>query len=254
MRIGLYVVGDEILSGKRQDRHLANVSELLGARGLQLSWMKCIGDDLDLLTAELRSSFQSDDLVFSCGGIGATPDDMTRQAAASALDIELELHAEGLAILEARADTFDGGLTEQRKRMVEFPAGSGLIPNPVNQVPGFSMHRHYFVPGFPKMARPMIQWVLENHYPKLSNEDYREWSLTLFNVPESNVAGLMTDLQQQYSVKAFCLPHFINGGYQVELGVKGAQENVQASSELILKVMRERGYRFQENESGKNPL
>ena len=193
MRIGLYVIGDEILSGKRQDRHLENVSGLLRERGLQLSWVKFLGDDLDILVAEFQQSFKSDDLVFSCGGIGATPDDMTRQAVAKALGLELLIHPEGLKILESRAKYFDGGLTEQRKRMVEFPVGASLIPNPVNKVPGFSIGQHFFVPGFPKMAQPMIQWVLEENYANLNNKDYREWSVTLYEVPESDIADLMDE-------------------------------------------------------------
>ena len=246
MRIGLYVIGDEILSGKRQDRHLANVAELLGARGLQLSWVKFLGDELEILVKEFRDSFQSDDLVFSCGGIGGTPDDLTRHAVANALGIELEFHPQGLKILESRAKYFDGGLTEQRKRMVEFPVGASLIPNPVNKVPGFSMHQHYFVPGFPKMAQPMIQWVLEHHYAELNDKDYLEWSTTLYEVPESDIADLMIEIQQQHPVKAFSLPRFVDNGYQIELGLKGDKSSVSNAREQLTSVLNDRGYRFQE--------
>jgi len=246
MRIGLYVIGDEILSGKRQDRHLANVAELLGERGLQLSWVKFLGDDLEILVREFQESFQSDDLVFSCGGIGGTPDDLTRHAAASALGIEVELHPQGLQILESRAKHFDGGLTEQRKRMVEFPVGAKLIPNPVNKVPGFSMHQHYFVPGFPKMAQPMIQWVLENHYAELNDKDYREWSITLHQVPESDIADLMSEIQQQYAVKAFSLPRFVDNGYQIELGLKGDKLSVDKAGEQLVAILKDSGYRFEQ--------
>ncbi len=244
MNIGLYVVGDEILSGKRQDRHLANVAALLQERGLQLAWVKFLGDDLEILVNEFKRSFNSDDLVFSCGGIGGTPDDLTRLAAARALNIDLEFHPEGLQILESRAEYFEGGITEQRKRMVEFPVGSGLIPNPVNQVPGFSFHRHYFVPGFPKMAQPMIQWVLENHYADLNNSDYREWSLILHQVPESKIADLMSQIQQDFQVKVFSLPRFVDDSYQIELGLKGHDHQVQKAKEKLLSILTERNYNF----------
>ena len=92
MNIGLIIIGDEILSGKREDKHFAKVVELLGARGLQLSWARYLGDDRNRLTRALVDSFASDDVVFSCGGIGATPDDHTRQAAAAALGVSLALH------------------------------------------------------------------------------------------------------------------------------------------------------------------
>ena len=82
--IGVVIVGDEILSGKRQDKHLAKLIELLAARGLALSWARYVGDDRPRITEALQYAFSSGDLVFSCGGIGATPDDHTRQCAAAA--------------------------------------------------------------------------------------------------------------------------------------------------------------------------
>ena len=92
MNFGLIIVGDEILSGKRADKHLPKVIELLAARGLSLAWARYVGDEPDRITADLRDAFASGDVVFSCGGIGATPDDHTRQCAARALDRPLELH------------------------------------------------------------------------------------------------------------------------------------------------------------------
>ena len=246
MNIGLYVIGDEILSGKRQDKHLGNVAAQLRERGLQLSWVRFLADDLDILVQEFKQSFNSDDLVFSCGGIGGTPDDLTRLAAANALNIQLEYHPEGLQILESRADYFDGGITEQRKRMVEFPVGSKLIPNPINHVPGFSIQQHYFVPGFPKMAQPMIQWVLENDFADFNNKNYREWSLTLHEVPESHIADLMDMMQQDFSVKAFSLPRFVDNSYQIELGLKGQIRSVQKASTRLISILKERGYKFEQ--------
>ena len=84
MKIGLIIVGDEILSGKREDKRLAKVIELLAKRGMALSWVRYCGDEPEQLTADLAHAMRSGDLVFSCGGIGATPDDHTRQCAASA--------------------------------------------------------------------------------------------------------------------------------------------------------------------------
>src|SRR5690349_18003854 len=99
---GLVIVGDEILSGKRSDKHLPKVIELLGARGLQLAWADYVGDDPQRITATLRRAFDSGGVVFSCGGIGATPDDHTRQCAARALGVELELHPEAEALIRER--------------------------------------------------------------------------------------------------------------------------------------------------------
>src|SRR6185295_9081397 len=102
MNFGLVIVGDEILSGKRQDKHMAKVIELLGARGLALSWVRYVGDDRDRITALLRDVFAGADAVFCCGGIGATPDDHTRQCAAAALNRPLELHPHARALILER--------------------------------------------------------------------------------------------------------------------------------------------------------
>ena len=83
-KFGLIIVGDEILSGRRQDKHLSKVIELLNDRGMELSWARLVGDDLDELVRIYKESFASGDIVFSTGGIGATPDDKTREAAAKA--------------------------------------------------------------------------------------------------------------------------------------------------------------------------
>src|SRR5437868_14573374 len=83
--IGLVIIGDAILSGKRADKHMPKVIELLAARGLQLGWANYVGDEPQRIVATLERAFASGDIVFSCGGIGATPDDHTRQCAAKAL-------------------------------------------------------------------------------------------------------------------------------------------------------------------------
>ncbi|MEO7244697.1 MAG: molybdopterin-binding protein, partial [Rubrivivax sp.] len=102
MNVGLVIVGDEILSGKRQDKHLAQVIALLAARGMALSWARYVGDDRPRITAALREAFASGDLVFCCGGIGATPDDHTRQCAAAALGRVLVLHPQARALIVER--------------------------------------------------------------------------------------------------------------------------------------------------------
>src|SRR6476661_8313003 len=164
--VGLVIVGDEILSGKRADKHMPKLIELLAARGLQPGWAEYVGDAPDRITATLERAFSSGDIVFSYGGIGATPDDHTRQCAGNALGLPLVLHPEAESEIRAR---FGAETTAQRLKMGEFPQGSEIIPNPVNRVPGFSIRNHHFVPGFPQMAWPMIEWVLDERYRHLHN-------------------------------------------------------------------------------------
>ncbi|MDP3829020.1 MAG: molybdopterin-binding protein, partial [Polaromonas sp.] len=103
---GLIIVGDEILSGKRADKHLPKVIELLAARGLPLSYAVYVGDDPERITATLARAFAAaratGDVVFCTGGIGATPDDHTRQCAARALGVELALHPEAERLIRER--------------------------------------------------------------------------------------------------------------------------------------------------------
>ena len=147
-RFGLILVGDELLSGRRTDKHVPKTIELLKARGLSLSYVHMVGDERADIAAQLRQAFASGDVVFSCGGIGATPDDQTRQAAAEALGEELVLHPVGAELITERfrelaaqkGEPFDPQRAEHSKRlnMAVFPASAQIVPNPYNRIAGFS--------------------------------------------------------------------------------------------------------------------
>ncbi len=247
MAIGLIIIGDEILSGRRPDQHFAKVVQLLAARGLQLSWAEVLGDEPERIVATLRRSFASGDLVFCCGGIGATPDDHTRQAAALALGLPLRLHEEGKRNIEQRilkmgeesgqAVDLQSAENLHRLKMAEFAEGAELIPNPYNNVAGFSLRQHYFVPGFPVMAWPMIEWVLDTHYAHLFNRVARsEQAVLVYEAAESALTPLMEALEARFAgVKVFSLPSVgdANTRRHIELGVKGeAQLTAAAFAEL----------------------
>ena len=229
MAFGAIVIGDEILVGKRQDKHLSFAIEALAKRGLRLAWAEYHGDDPQRLTAALARSFATGDIVFSFGGIGATPDDHTRQCAADALGVPLALHPDAEREIRAR---FGGEITPQRLRMGEFPAGCEIIPNPFNRIPGFMIRAHHFVPGFPQMAWPMIEWVLDTHYARYFNSHANvERSLIVFEVAESLLSPLMEDVELRFpGVHSFSLPSVGDGAdgkparRHVELGVRGAEE------------------------------
>jgi molybdopterin-biosynthesis enzyme MoeA-like protein len=236
MNIGLIIIGDEILSGKRQDKHLPKVIELLSARGLALKWARYAGDDRELITQNLRHAFDSADLVFSCGGIGATPDDHTRQSAAAALGVPLVLHpqARELIVQRMRDVAAEQGVPFEpdrpdnvhRLNMGVFPEGASIIPNPYNKIPGFSVGDVHFVPGFPVMAWPMIEWVLDQRYPQLhGGQVQHERSVIVFGAMEAALTPLMEDLEQRFAgIKVFSLPSVDHPTYgrHIELGVKGA--------------------------------
>jgi molybdopterin-biosynthesis enzyme MoeA-like protein len=149
---GAIIIGDEILSGKRVDRHFAKIAELLSVRGLRLSWVEYLGDERGRIADSLRRSLAAGDIVFSFGGIGNTPDDHTRQAAAAALSVDLVLHPDAEREIRAR---FGAEITDVRLLLGTFPRGVEIIPNPFNRIPGFRVRDHHFLPGFPQMAHPM---------------------------------------------------------------------------------------------------
>ncbi len=246
MNIGLIIVGDEILSGKRQDKHLAKLIELLGARGLMLDWARYVGDDRPRITAALKEGFASGDLVFSCGGIGATPDDHTRQCAAAALGVELALHpqARDLIIERMRDVAAEQGLpfdpdradNQHRLNMGVFPVGAEIIPNPYNKIAGFSVGHVHFVPGFPVMAWPMIEWVLDQRYAHLHGGARSvERSVIVFGAMEASLTPLMEDIEARFpGVKVFSLPSVDHPEYgrHIELGVKAVADPASAYAAL----------------------
>jgi molybdopterin-biosynthesis enzyme MoeA-like protein len=248
MNFGVIIIGDEILSGKREDKHLPKVIALLNERGIGLSWARYVGDDPARITAHLREAFASGDVVFSCGGIGATPDDHTRQCAANALGVPLALHpqARDLILERMRDIATEQGLPYEPERadnlhrlnMGMFPEGAQIIPNPYNKIAGFSVGHVHFVPGFPVMAWPMLQWVLDERYPSEHRaERPREQSVIVFGAMESTLTPLMEAIEARFDgVKVFSLPSVDHPqwGRHIELGVKGAAGPVaEAFAELL---------------------
>jgi molybdopterin-biosynthesis enzyme MoeA-like protein len=255
-QFGLIIIGDEILSGKRTDKHLPKVIELLAARGLPLAYADYVGDDPERITATLASAFaaarESGDVVFSTGGIGATPDDHTRQCAARALGVELALHPEARRLIEERIrDTAkeQGAAYEpdrhdnlHRLNMGVFPVGAEIIPNPYNKIPGFSCQAGqgavHFVPGFPVMAWPMVEWVLDHHYAHLhSTSGAVEKSIIVMGSMEATLTPLMLAIEAEHAgVKVFSLPSVDHPEYgrHIELGIKGPSEAVNRAYPALL--------------------
>lgn len=221
--IGLLVIGDELLSGKRADKHLPQVIGLLAARGMALGWAQFLGDDEAQIAQALAAAHDRGDTVLSCGGIGATPDDCTRQAAARAFGLALVPHPEGVGLIEAE---YGERAHPNRVLMAHFPQGAGLIPNPVNRVAGFSIRCCYFVPGFPEMAWPMLEWVLDQPLRGLHRPDPPvEFSLrALGSSAEGDLLDLMEATLLEFpAVKLSSLPYRGDGSRprHIEFGIKG---------------------------------
>ena len=274
-RFGLIIIGDEILSGKRADKHLPRFIEILAARGLPLAWAEYVGDDPERITATLARAFASGDVVFSCGGIGATPDDHTRQCAARALGQPLVLHPEAERLIRERMQDVarEQGLPYEPERadnvhrlnMGMFPQGAAIVPNPYNKIPGFACRGApsgagpsqatsapsggrephavgerggvYFLPGFPVMAWPMAEWVLDTHHAAFFQRLVQvEKSVIVFDAMESTLTPLMQALEAKHpQIKVFSLPSVDHPqwGRHIELGVKGSAEAVEAAYQAL---------------------
>jgi molybdopterin-biosynthesis enzyme MoeA-like protein len=241
---GIYIIGDEILSGKRQDAHLSFVTQALKSRGLQLAWANYLGDIPEQITNSLKASMVRGDIVFSFGGIGATPDDFTRQCAADAAGLPIERHTDAVAEIEAE---YGKEAYPKRVLMSDFPQGATLIPNPVNRVSGFSINQHYFVPGFPQMSHPMVEWVLDTNYSHLFHkQDYIEESIIVMEAGESNLIDLMNRILAKYpDLKLFSLPK-LDSKRTTELGVKGAAKLVELAMSDIKQCVTELGFPWKE--------
>jgi molybdopterin-biosynthesis enzyme MoeA-like protein len=247
-RFGLIIIGDEILSGKRADKHLPKVIELLKQRGLSLDYAEYVADSPERITAALVRAFDSGDVVFSTGGIGATPDDHTRQCAARALGRELVLHPQAKLLVEERmrevaqeqGKTYDPNRPDNlhRLNMGVFPQGAQIIPNPYNKIPGFSVGTVHFVPGFPVMAWPMVEWVLDTCYRNWFVADaWLERSVIVYGAMEATLTPLMEAIERDHApVKVFSLPSVDHPEYgrHIELGVKGSPDLVLPAYTALL--------------------
>lgn len=227
---GLIIVGNEVLEARRQDAHFATFQKMLLNHNLKLLYSMILPDEPVLLEEQLVWAMRQPDPFFCCGGIGSTPDDYTRQCAARAAGVGLELHPEGVRILKER---FGDRATPERLKMVEFPIGCELVPNPYNRIPGFAIGNGYFLPGFPEMATPMSRWVVETLYEDGGAQ--ARWTATLPGAREADLVPMMERFVARHPDVTFCsLPMFTTAGSTVvELSIGGAPEAVRAAAETL---------------------
>ena len=206
------IIGTELLNGRRKDEHFAFLSGELLARGFELKACFIIKDEPSFI-ADVFSLIKKDpdSVMFCFGGIGATPDDYTRETAARVFsDGRMTRHTEALALIENR---FKESAYPNRVKMADLPIGAGLLTNTVNQVPGFYLEdRFFFVPGFPQMARDMITEALDRFYP-FAAPKYKK-TFTAF-CSEENLIDIMNSLPS--SVEFSSLPIMDGDNRAVEI-------------------------------------
>ena len=242
MGFGLIIIGDELLSGKRQDRHFAQLIRLLAERGLSLGWCRVIGDKAPLIVTTLRETMATDDVVFCCGGIGATPDDLTRACAAEAAGVTLQRHPEAVMEIEARygVDADPG-----RMLLADLPAGSTIIPNPVNRFPGFTIGRHHFLPGFPEMAWPMMSALLDGMYRTLQRTQPPVEYAMKVHAREGQLLALMQDCVRRFpDCSPSSLPEFATERPRLELAVRGEAKKAAEAFTFLQRKLADLGFEW----------
>ncbi len=189
----LIVVGDEILSGRTHDKNIAQVASWLGVQGIRLAEVRVVPDVTEAIVEAVNTLRASNDYLFTTGGIGPTHDDITVDAVAAALGVEVVIHPEARAILERYYET-RGGLNEGRLRMARVPDGGELIPNRMSGAPGIKVGNVFLMAGVPHITAGMLDALtgtLEGGLPLLS-ETIGCW------VAESEVAGLLRDTERAH--------------------------------------------------------
>jgi len=247
---GAIIIGDEIMLGRREDKHFSQLRQLLAARGLALDWTLHVGDDRERLTGILKRTLAGEDVVFSFGGIGNTPDDHTRQAAAAAAGVDLVLHPDAEREIRARFAELKFELTDVQLALGNFPRGSRIIPNPFNRIPGFSLGQHHFLPGFPQMAWPMAEWVLDSFYSwRFNANPSDEAAILVWKGSEGALIHLMRRVEADFpGIKVFSLPFLGSKEIQrhIELGVRGEPQQVPPAMAALRSGVAELGYAFDE--------
>lgn len=166
----LVVIGDEILSGRTQDRNVAQLATWLNVQGIRLAEVRIVPDVQERIVGAVNALRVRNDYLFTTGGIGPTHDDITVDAIAAALEVPVVEHPEARAVLEAHYAT-RGGLTEARLRMARVPEGAALIPNGVSGAPGIRWGNIFILAGVPHIAAGMLDALtgtLEGGLPVVS--------------------------------------------------------------------------------------
>ena len=186
-----------------------------------------LGMNLSLLRKHLGFVFYKGTSFSVLGGIGTTPDDLTRLASAKAFGSELEPHQGAIKLIMKRCSEMEIELTESRLEMGNLPQRASIIPNPISGFPGFSINHCHFLPGFPDMAYSMMDWVLDNNYSDYFQTFYEyDFSYRVSGIYESSISRFLLSLQDKYpNFSIYSLPSLTSVGKDkskvtLELGFK----------------------------------
>jgi molybdenum cofactor synthesis domain-containing protein len=236
----LAVIGDEILSGRTQDKNVAQVALWLNQHGIRLAEVRIVPDQVERIAATVNELRAAHDYLFTTGGIGPTHDDITVDAIAEAFGVPVVIHPEARRILENYYRDRPGGLTEARLRMARVPEGAALIPNPSSGAPGIRMGNVYVMAGVPGIAASMLEALtgkLRGGKPIVS--------VTVgARAPESDVADLLRETEEANpGVAIGSYPFFRDGRYGSNFVIRSEDgELAKRTGEELSSKLREAGY------------
>jgi molybdenum cofactor synthesis domain-containing protein len=236
----LVVIGDEILSGRTQDKNVEQVALWLNEQGIRLAEVRIVPDDLDRIAQTVNTLRASHDYLFTTGGIGPTHDDITVDAMAAAFGVPVIIHPDARAILEDYYRDRPGGLNEARLRMARVPEGAELIPNPYSGAPGVKIGNVYILAGVPSIAASMLQGLtgkLEGGRPVVS-------VIVGARAAESDVADLLRETEAANpGVVIGSYPFFKEGLYGANFVIRAEDgELARATGQKLSGRLREAGY------------
>lgn len=240
----LVIIGDEILSGRTQDKNTSYLATWLNEIGVELSEVRVVPDVEERIVAAVNALRRSFDYVFTTGGIGPTHDDITAESVARAFDVPLLVHRQAYSLLEQHYGAAE--FTEARQRMARIPEGGMLIDNPVSIAPGFQMDNVFVMAGVPKI----MQGMLEHLRDRIEGGDsVHTKTLTIF-APESRMAGGLADIEKAHeglSIGSYPFFSASGGGARIVARSRDA-DVVSAAIEALKDFANDQDWQFEEVE------
>jgi molybdenum cofactor synthesis domain-containing protein len=236
----LVVIGDEILSGRTQDKNVAQIALWLNDHGIRLAEVRIIPDDMERIAATVNELRAAHDYLFTTGGIGPTHDDIAVDAIAAALGVPVIVHPEARKILEDYYRDRPGALTESRLRMARTPQGAELLANPSSGAPGVRLGNVFILAGVPHIAASMLAALtgkLEGGRPVVS--------VTVgARAPESDVADLLRETEEAHpGVAIGSYPFFKDGRYGANFVIRSEDGDLaRTTGEELSHKLRDAGY------------
>jgi len=218
------LIGDEVLSGRTQDKNLLQIARFLAPLGINVVECRTIPDDAAIIAATVNALRSQVDYVFTTGGIGPTHDDITADSIAAAFGVAIDVRADALEVIEHWYTKTKTPLTESRKRMARIPDGASLIINPVTGAPGFQIGNVFVMAGVPSITRGMLEDVAHR---LTGGAVTRSRSVKADNLREGDIAVSLGELQARY-------PHISIGSYPYFLEV--SQGEVKRGTHLVARA------------------